>query len=28
VKEDGRWLAIRRHSTPAPAGECDNLKGE
>jgi ketosteroid isomerase-like protein len=27
VKEDGRWLAIRRHSTPA-AGECDNLKGE
>jgi hypothetical protein len=28
VKEDGRWLAIRRHSTPAPAGACDNLKGE
>ena len=28
VKEDGRWLAIRRHSTPAPAGECENLKGE
>jgi hypothetical protein len=28
VKEDGRWLAIRRHSTPAPAGTCDNLKGE
>jgi ketosteroid isomerase-like protein len=28
VKEDGRWLAIRRHSTPAPAGQCDNLKGE
>ena len=27
VKEDGRWLAIRRHSTPA-TGECDNLKGE
>ena len=28
VKEGGRWLAIRRHSTPAPAGTCDNLKGE
>ena len=28
VKEDGRWLAIRRHSTPAPAGECENLKGD
>ena len=28
VKEDGHWVAIRRHSTPAPAGECDNLKGE
>lgn len=28
VKERGRWLAIRRHSTPAPAGECGNLKGE
>jgi ketosteroid isomerase-like protein len=28
VKEDGRWLAIRRHSTPAPAGQCGNLKGE
>jgi ketosteroid isomerase-like protein len=28
VKEDGRWVAIRRHSTPAPAGQCDNLKGE
>jgi len=26
VKEDGQWQAIRRHSTPAPAGEC-NLKG-
>jgi ketosteroid isomerase-like protein len=22
VEEDGRWQAIRRHSTPAPAGEC------
>ena len=28
VREDGRWQAIRRHSTPAPAGECGNLKGE
>lgn len=25
---DGRWQAIRRHSTPAPAGECPDLKGE
>jgi hypothetical protein len=22
VKDEGRWQAIRRHSTPAPAGEC------
>ncbi len=22
VHDDGRWQAIRRHSTPAPAGEC------
>lgn len=28
VKEDGRWLAIRRHSTPAPVGQCDNLQGD
>jgi ketosteroid isomerase-like protein len=28
VKEDDRWVAIRRHSTPAPAGQCGNLKGE
>lgn len=28
VKEGGRWVAIRRHSTPAPVGQCDNLKGE
>ena len=28
VHEDGRWQAIRRHSTPAPAGGCGNLKGE
>ena len=28
VKEEGHWVAIRRHSTPAPAGQCDNLKGE
>jgi ketosteroid isomerase-like protein len=27
VREGDRWLAIRRHSTPA-AGECNNLKGE
>ena len=27
VKDRDRWLAIRRHSTPAPAGTCDNLKG-
>jgi ketosteroid isomerase-like protein len=25
VKEDGRWQAIRRHSTPAPAGACINM---
>ena len=28
VNDGGRWLAIRRHSTPAPAGQCDNLKGD
>ena len=22
VRDEGRWQAIRRHSTPAPAGEC------
>ena len=22
VREDGRWQAIRRHSTPAPSGAC------
>ena len=22
IHEDGRWQAIRRHSTPAPAGAC------
>jgi len=27
VKDDGRWQAIRRHSTPAPAGGCPELKG-
>ena len=27
VKEGDRWVAIRRHSTPAPAGQCGNLKG-
>ena len=28
VKDDGRWQAIRRHSTPAPPGACLDLKGE
>ena len=28
VKDDGRWQAVRRHSTPAPPGDCPNLKGE
>ncbi len=28
VKEGERWVSIRRHSTPAPAGQCENLKGE
>jgi ketosteroid isomerase-like protein len=28
VKDEGRWQAVRRHSTPAPAGECPDLKGE
>ena len=27
VKDDGRWQAIRRHSTPAPPGS-GNLRGE
>ena len=27
VKDDGRWQAIRRHSTPAPPGAC-KLTGE
>ena len=26
VKDDGRWQAIRRHSTPAPPGGCSDLK--
>jgi len=25
VNDDGRWQAIRRHSTPAPPGACINL---
>ena len=25
VKDEGRWQAIRRHSTPAPPGACMNL---
>lgn len=28
VNVDGRWQAIRRHSTPAPPGTCLDLKGE
>ena len=28
IKEGDRWVAIRRHSTPAPAGQCGNLKGD
>lgn len=28
VKEDGRWQAIRRHSTPAPPGTCSDFKGD
>ena len=28
VKDDGRWQAIRRHSTPAPPGTCTDLRGE
>lgn len=28
VRTGDRWVSIRRHSTPAPAGHCDNLKGE
>ncbi|HEX4801294.1 MAG: nuclear transport factor 2 family protein [Myxococcales bacterium] len=27
VNDGGEWRAIRRHSTPAPAGTCDNLRG-
>lgn len=27
INDEGQWRAIRRHSTPAPAGQCDNLKG-
>jgi len=27
VNDEGQWRAIRRHSTPAPAGQCDNIKG-
>jgi hypothetical protein len=28
VKDEGRWQAIRRHSTPAPAGACLQFTGE
>jgi ketosteroid isomerase-like protein len=27
VRDGDRWVSIRRHSTPAPAGYCDSLKG-
>ncbi len=27
VLDEGNWQAIRRHSTPAPAGDCPDLKG-
>jgi ketosteroid isomerase-like protein len=28
VEDEGRWQAIRRHSTPAPPGACLDFKGE
>jgi len=28
VREGDGWVSIRRHSTPAPGGQCDNLKGK
>ena len=28
IKDDGRWQAVRRHSTPAPPGACSDLRGE
>jgi hypothetical protein len=28
VKDEGRWQAVRRHSTPAPPGACLNHTGE
>jgi ketosteroid isomerase-like protein len=28
VREGGRWVSIRRHSTPAPCGQADSLKGK
>ena len=27
MNDNGQWRAIRRHSTPAPAGQCENLRG-
>ena len=27
VMDEGRWQAIRRHSTPAPPGDCPDLSG-
>ena len=28
VRDEGRWSAIRRHSTPAPAGQFDSVGGK
>jgi ketosteroid isomerase-like protein len=28
VKDGGNWRVVRRHSTPAPAGSCLDLRGE
>lgn len=28
VKDGSRWVSIRRHSTPAPPGQCEELKGK
>ena len=28
VKDGDRWVSIRRHSTPAPPGQCEELRGK
>ena len=28
VRQDDRWISIRRHSTPAPCGQSTSLKGK